>query len=65
VEFRRVWRLVQLVFLLFINDLPDWVVSSLKIFADNTKLWRTISDESDNTTLQNDLNQLTECSRRW
>ena len=31
-----------LLFLLFVNDLPDWVVSSLKMFADNTKLRRTI-----------------------
>ena len=49
-----------LLFLLFVNDLPDWVVSCFKMFVDDTKLWRTISDESDSTTLQNDLNQLTE-----
>jgi len=57
VEFRKVRRLV--------NDLPDRVISSLKIFAEKTKLWRTISDKSDSTTLQNDFNQLTEWCRRW
>jgi len=28
----------QLLFLLFVNNLPDWILSSLQMFADNTKL---------------------------
>ena len=28
-----------LLFLLFVNNLPEWNVSSLKMFADVTKLW--------------------------
>jgi len=34
------------------------VESSLKMFADDTKLWRPIKDYSDSATLQNDLNQV-------
>ena len=31
-----------LLFLLFVNDLPEWIVSNLKMFADDTKLWITL-----------------------
>ena len=48
-----------------VTDPPEWVVKQSKMFADDTKLWRTMSDESDSTTLQNDPNRLTEWSRRW
>ena len=27
-----------LLFLLFVNDLPRWIVNSMKMFADDTKL---------------------------
>jgi len=57
--------IAPLLFLLFVNDLPKWVVSSLKMFADDTKLWRSIKDHSDSATLQVDLNQLSEWSNRW
>jgi len=47
----------------FDNDLPDRVLSSLKVFRDDTKLWRTIADDSYSSTLHNYLNHLTEWSR--
>ena len=28
-----------LLFLLFVNDLPDWILTSIRMFADDTKIW--------------------------
>ena len=44
-----------LLFLLFVNNLPDWIVSSMIMFADDTKLWRTIKTTEDSKILQRDL----------
>jgi len=44
-----------LLFLLFVNDLPGWIVSSMKMFADDIKLWHKISCESDKQFLPSDL----------
>jgi len=54
-----------LLFLLFVNDLPDWVKSSIKMFADDTKLWSTIRSASDGKMLQDDLNSLKNWSDKW
>ena len=34
-----------LLFLLYVNDLPDVVKCSIKMFADDTKVWRIIRDK--------------------
>ena len=47
-----------LLFLLFVNDLPDWIISSMIMFADDTKLWRTIKTTNDSQILQRDLDAL-------
>ena len=47
-----------LLFLLYVNDLPDWIKSSIKMFADDTKLWSTISDVDDKQKLQDDLHKI-------
>jgi len=31
-----------LLFLLFVKDLPDWVHKSMRMFADDTKIWAEI-----------------------
>jgi len=33
-----------LLFLIFVNDLSDWVKSSMLMFADDTKIWNKIKD---------------------
>jgi len=43
-----------LLFLIFVNDLPDWVKSSIKMFADDTKLCATISNTTDSKMLRED-----------
>jgi hypothetical protein len=45
-----------IMFLCHINDLPDCVNSSVRLFADDCLLYRTIKKEEDHLTLQADLN---------
>ena len=45
-----------LLFLLYVNDLPDWIKAEIKMFADDTKLWTRICNKDDSSTLQTDLN---------
>ena len=32
-----------LLFLLFINDLPDWIKTNIRMFADDTKIWTRVT----------------------
>ena len=41
-----------LLFLLFFNDMPDDIMSSIKIFADDTKVYKDVQTEEDMLTLQ-------------
>lgn len=54
-----------LLFLAFINDLPDVVQSRMKIFADDTKLYRCIDSQNAQGSLQNDIRAVCEWSDRW
>lgn len=54
-----------ILFLIFINDLPEIVTSAVKLFADDTKLYREISSESDCDLVQNDLNGLSHWTDTW
>lgn len=53
-----------LLFLIFINNLPDTFKSSSSLlFADDHKLWKKISDTADCTALQDDLDILSNWCR--
>jgi len=54
-----------LLFLLFVNELPSWIVNDIKMFADDTKMWRKIQTQSDSQTLQADLDSLMNWSQKW
>jgi len=54
-----------LLFILFVNELPTWIVNEMKIFADDTKLWCRIKKESDAVTLQQDIDRLSTWSNIW
>ena len=54
-----------LLFLIFVNDLPDWIKTNIRMFADDTKIWTKIVTEEDVAKLQDDLNSLCEWSRKW
>ena len=52
-------------FLIYINDLPDNITSKCKIFADDTKLYRVSDEEEDRRTLQEDLTKLDRWAEEW
>ena len=55
-----------LLFLLFINDLPQSVrSSSMLLFADDAKCFRPITNPSDCSLLQDDLVRLLDWSNKW
>ena len=52
-------------FIIFINDIPDYVKCICKLFADDTKLYKAISCRYDQQLLQVDLFQCCDCSDDW
>ena len=52
-------------FVIFINDLPNSVESTAYLFADDTKLYRSIKGEEDRNIVQSDLNNLFDWSTKW
>ena len=54
-----------ILFILYINDLPDQINSNLKIFADDTKIFRAVQSLEDKSSLETDLAKLIEWSTKW
>ncbi len=54
-----------LMFLLYINDIGDNVALSLRLFADDSLLYRGIGSITDALKLQEDLDILTDWAQRW
>ena len=55
-----------LLFLIYINDLPDNLESLAKLFADDTLLFSTVHDPSKSAKLLNDdLNKLSDRAFKW
>ena len=52
-------------FLLYINDLPTGISSEVRLFADDTVLFRQICCPDDHHCLQHDLHQLEEWAAKW
>ena len=57
--------LVPVLFLIFINDLPDNIRSSVRLFADDCVLYRNIKSPMDCQILQDDLNSLSQWETDW
>ena len=52
-------------FLIFINDLPENIRSSVRLFADDCELYRNIESPMDTQILQDDLNSLAQWETDW
>ena len=54
-----------ILFLVFINDLPDSIKSTVRLFADDTIAYRVVASNEDCARLQKDLDEMVEWERRW
>ena len=56
-----------LLFLAYINDLPDCISkdSKIRLFADDCVTYRVINDGADTEQLQQDLNALQDWEQKW
>ena len=54
-----------LLFVLYINDLPDVVKSNILLFADDTKIFNQVKSRSDALLIQEDINELEQWSDKW
>ena len=52
-------------FLLYINDLPETLDSTVRLFADDSLLYLTIRSPADTETLQNDQRKLELWEEKW
>ena len=61
----RVFNWALDIFLLFVNNLSSATESDVMLFADDTKLWRLIRDDTDILALQNDINRIIQWCDKW
>ncbi|KAK3084777.1 hypothetical protein FSP39_018740 [Pinctada imbricata] len=54
-----------ILFLIYINDLPEVVTNAVKLFADDTKLYGKSNNNQDHSSLQQDICNLLDWSDRW
>ena len=52
-----------ILFLFYINDIPDGIHSTVRLFADDTIMYMSISKQEDGETLQEDLG--TKMLKQW
>ena len=54
-----------ILFLIYINDLPEDIRSTVRLFADDTIMYMTMSGASDAASLQEDLDRLAAWENKW
>ena len=54
-----------MLFLLYINDLNNAIISQIKLFADDSVLHRKIHNQNDQVILQNDLDTISSWAEKW
>ena len=55
----------SLLFLCYINDLPDCVTSVVHLFADDCLLYSINKTQADHQALQDDRHKLEEWAKKW
>ena len=54
-----------LLFILYVNNIPDLVDSKIKMFADDIKIYTQVTSFSDVLSFQNDLDKFYGWAREW
>jgi hypothetical protein len=54
-----------ILFLVYINDLPEGITSQVRLFADDTAVYLTVDSDKDERSLQTDLDSLQTWSKKW
>ena len=54
-----------MLFLLYINDINNAIKSQIKLFADDSVLYRNIRSQNDQVILQNDLDTISSWAEKW
>ena len=54
-----------ILFVIFINDLPEIVSCGIKLFADDAKIYRTVNSMEDCDDLQKDLLEMENWAKQW
>ena len=54
-----------MLFLLYINDINNAIKSQIKLFADDSVLYRNIRNQNDQVILQNDLDTISSWVEKW
>ena len=52
-------------FLIYVNDIVMAIDSTIKLFADDAKVYRAIRSQNDLVSLQTDLNRLFDWRKKW
>ena len=52
-------------FLIYINDIADSINSTIRLFADDSVVYRQMNSPDDHRILQEDLEKLVEWSKTW
>ena len=55
----------QVLFIIYVNYMPDSLESFCKFFADDTKVYTAVGKKSDQERLQRDLIKLSQWSKIW
>jgi len=50
---------------MFVNELPLWIRSEIRMFGNDTKVWYRIKTEKDSIALQEDLDKVISWSDMW
>ena len=54
-----------MLYLLYINDINNAIKSQIKLFADDSVLYRNICNQNDQVILQNDLDTISSWAKKW